>query len=210
MVGYGLSLVTAPAAEPLTIHETQRHCRIADSVTRWNTLLSSLIVSARQYAESATDRKLVTQTWDLFLDGFPCYGEPIYIPFGKCQSAVVTYTDTAGATQTWDSADYVLSTSREPAVIRPTIGESYPTPQNKPDAVKVRFVCGYGSPDSVPKELKSAMLLIVDHLFRNTSTEVVGTITSPLKIGADMIFQHYKLGDEFTNYGALSTYGVTA
>lgn len=200
-VGYGLSIVTPPTHEPIGIQEAREHVRLPASYTNYDGKLTGYIAAARQYAETATDRKLCTQTWDLFLDRFPRSDDPIYIPFGKCQSAVVTYTDTAGATQTWTSSDYVLSTSREPAVIRPTIGKTWPTPQNKPDAIKVRFVCGYGVSADVPREIKAAMLLLIGHFFAHAETEIVGSITSAMTIGADAIFQHYKLGDEFINYG---------
>lgn len=198
---YGLTLVTAPTVEPVTIDEAREHVRLPVDYNNYDNKLESYSVAARQYAEAMTDRKFCTQTWDLFLDRFPRGSGPIYLPFGKCQSAVVTYTDTAGVTQTWTSSDYVLSVSREPATIRPTIAKTYPTPQNKPDAVKVRFVCGYGGASDVPKELKAAMLLMIGHLFAHPETEVIGSTTSALSIGADAILQHYKLGDEFIHYG---------
>ena len=51
-------------------------------------------------------RALLTQTWDMYLDEFPCAGE-IIIPLSPLQSVTsVSYVDQHGATQTWASANY--------------------------------------------------------------------------------------------------------
>lgn len=62
-------LVTGPAVEPVSLAELKLHARIdgADE----DALLSSLIVSARQYVSEATRRALVTETWSLTIDGWP-------------------------------------------------------------------------------------------------------------------------------------------
>ena len=62
-------LVTAPAAEPLTLAEAKLHLRVDDTAD--DALIGALITAARQHAEHDTRRALVTQTWKLALDASP-------------------------------------------------------------------------------------------------------------------------------------------
>jgi len=66
---------TAPAAEPVTLAEAKMHLRVIDSSE--DSLISMLIASARQHAETITRRALVTQSWKLTLDQFPTPGANI-------------------------------------------------------------------------------------------------------------------------------------
>lgn len=67
-------LVTAPGSEPITLAEAKLHLRVETAMTDDDTLISALIVSARQAAETITRRALITQTWKLALDQFPAPG----------------------------------------------------------------------------------------------------------------------------------------
>lgn len=61
-------LLTPPASEPVTLAEAKAHLRL-DTVDD-DTYVNTLILVARQYVEQACWRGLVTQTWELVLDGF--------------------------------------------------------------------------------------------------------------------------------------------
>ncbi len=108
-----LAISTPPAEEPVTLAEAKSHLEI--TFTDHDTKITGWIVSARQWAEDFTHRKIVSQTWTLKLDRFPAVEREfnphamIRLPFGKC-SAVnsVQYTDTDGATQSLvASTDYL-------------------------------------------------------------------------------------------------------
>ncbi|HVW36055.1 MAG TPA: head-tail connector protein [Pirellulales bacterium] len=64
-----LTLVTPPAAEPVTLAEAKLHARI--NLTDDDDLVSALIVAARRYCEAFTRRQFVTATWNMVLDTFP-------------------------------------------------------------------------------------------------------------------------------------------
>ena len=56
-----LTILTAPALEPVTLSEARLHCRV-DS-TDENALLTALIVAAREHVENLTGRALITRTY---------------------------------------------------------------------------------------------------------------------------------------------------
>src|SRR3990172_9406936 len=108
-----LALVTAPATEPVTRTEAKVHLRIESAVTADDTLIDRLIIVARQLGEAHTGRAFITQTWDLKLDAFPA--GRIRLPKAPLSSiSSVTYLDTNGASQTWDSGDYLVDAPAGP------------------------------------------------------------------------------------------------
>lgn len=185
-----LSLVTAPAREPIDLASAKVHLRV--DTDDENTLIDGLIKSAREYVESATGRALLTQTWDLKLSGFPC--ECIDLPKPPVSAvSSVTYLDQAGVSQTWSSANYLTDLpagpKAAPARITPAYAVIWPPTYPVMNAVTVRFVCGYGSSgDRVPAALRQAMLLLIGHWYQAREAVVVGVgiggIAVPLTVDA--------------------------
>lgn len=128
--------------------------------------LNALIKTARHKAEELTERALITQTWDWFLDKFPSGN--LEVPKPPLDSVThVKYYDTSGDLQTWDSGDYDVDTDSAPGRISPAYGESYPTARLINNAVNVRFVAGYGDADDVPQPIKEGILELVAFLYAN-------------------------------------------
>lgn len=206
-MSYGLTLNSAPAIEPVTTAEARKQCNVSDGVDFHDQKLLALTTAARQYVERYTNRQLITATWTLVLDRFPMpdWGtglfNPIYIPLAPLQSiSSITYLDTTGATQTWDSSKYRVSADREPARIVPAYGQIYPTTRTTTDTVSIRFIAGYGSlATDVPQALRHAILLLVGHWFENR--EAVGGVGGPVEMALTSLLDSYRIGDEFTSYG---------
>lgn len=136
--------------------------------------LTALIKAARVAAEGYTRRALVTQTWDLKLDRFPCW--TINVPKPVLQSVVsITYVDTDGVTQTLDPSQYLVDTSSTPARITPVFGGIWPVTRWQNNAVTVRFVAGYGLAAAVPDGIKAWMIIRIKHLFDNPDAVVMGS-----------------------------------
>ncbi len=160
--GYAAALVTAPTAEPLQVSEVRRHLALDDPY--YDEYISSLVEVTRQKVEATTHRQLVTATYDLKLDRLPGGQDSLHLPYGKLQSVTsVTYTDTAGDTQTFSSGSYDVSTAKEPGTIRPSYAEVWPSARLEQEAATVRFVCGYGAASAVPQAINHAMLLLIGH-----------------------------------------------
>jgi uncharacterized phiE125 gp8 family phage protein len=159
-----LSLITAPAAEPITLAEAKLHLKINADVTAEDSLIAPLIVTARDYVEGFTHRALPLQTWDLLLDGFPGDGAPIRLPKAPAVSVTsVTYIAPDGTSTVWSSALYTTDLPAGPKArsgcIVPAYGEFYPLTRAVPRAVSVRFVAGYaGTPVPVATLTQAAGL----------------------------------------------------
>ena len=143
--------------------------------TTGDQLLNVLIKSARQYAEQLLGRYLITQTVDLYLDEFPTQA----INMRPLQSVTeITYVDTAGDTQTLSAADYIVDSTGSPARITPAYGVSWPSTRDQVNAVKVRFVAGYGSASTVPQCVRNWMLMRIKQLYDQRDMINVGNIVT--------------------------------
>jgi uncharacterized phiE125 gp8 family phage protein len=205
-MNYGISLFTAPATEPISLPEAKKQVEVSEFVDVHDEHLRRLITSARQLFEDRTNRQLITATWDLKLDRFPVWSgdsqnkltpEPIRIPRCPVQSVVITYSDSAGATQTLSTSVYKLIATREPAEVWLKFGQIWPIALFEPDVVNVRFVAGYGAlATTVPQKFKQAMLLMISDWFENRMGE--GEVSET----AERLIEACGYGDEFTQYGA--------
>lgn len=174
--------VTPPVQEPLAPEEVQLYRR-EDSATELP-LLTGLIRAAREMVEEHTRTALVTQTWELRVDRFPCGS--IRLPRPPVQSVEsVKYIDSAGAEVTLAPTEYVLDSSDFPGVVRLAYGRSWPTTRDEPAAVRIRFVAGYPvggtnlDPDpaaNVPQAIKAAMQLMIGTLYEHREGIITGTI----------------------------------
>lgn len=142
--------------------------------------LMSLVKAARSAAERITRRALITQTWDLYLDAFPCW--ELCIPKPTLQSIVeITYVDTDGMTQTLAADQCLVDTATEPARITPAFGLVWPVTRWQTNAVKVRFIAGYGAAAAVPDGIKLWMKVRIMHYFENggAMNQVRGAVEFP-------------------------------
>lgn len=154
-------VVTAVSTEPVALAEARLQCKIDSDDTTHDTLITSLITAAREFAEHYTGRALAPQTLEMALDDFPIDDEEA-IELAMPPVATITsvkYTDDAGAEQTMDSADYALSLYGEARRLSLTYGSLWPVTQDIPDAVRIRYVTGY---TTAPKAVKAAILLHVE------------------------------------------------
>lgn len=204
---YQLRLVTAPAAEPLTLAEARTQVRVETDATEHDDDLTALIIEARQYVEQGLGRQLITATWDLALDSFPSCESEIPIPLPPLQSITsLKYHDTDGVEQTWDAANYHVSTDGSECgriVLAP--GASWPAAQCRAEAVVIRFVAGYGATAAaVPAPIRRAIKLLVGHWFTFREEAIAGTIIASIPTGVERILTMYRPGDEFTCFDPAS------
>ena len=173
-------LITAPAKEPITLTDLETHLR-AD-LSNETATVAVMISSARDRAETITRRALITQTWELVLDLFPQSSGAIGLPFPPLQSVTsIKYIDPDGVEQTLNAADYIVDKDSEPARIVPAYGKTWPSTRYQINAVRVRFVCGYGdTATDVPMPIKQWMLLQIGSMYENREAINIGNTVNPI------------------------------
>lgn len=165
----GLSLVTAPTTEPVTLAEVKAHLKIDDANS--DGILAGYLMAARQYAEAYTRRVLAPATYDHTLDwGWPydSAGRRIVrLPLTPVSSvSSVTYIDTNGASQTLSASTYALygASDAEPvAYLAEKYDQTWPDVRVQRSAITVRFVAGW-TLSTIPEPLRAALLLHVELL----------------------------------------------
>jgi uncharacterized phiE125 gp8 family phage protein len=139
----GVSVVTAPALEPITYAQAKALLQLThDDLTTW---LTDRIVAARQKVERDTGRALITQTLDVVLSAFPDDGviEFPVMPIASVTS--ITVTNTAGVSAVFASSNYIADlTGPVPRVVLAD-GASWPTDVRRAAGIVVRCVAGYGA-----------------------------------------------------------------
>lgn len=186
----GLQLVTKPANDPVTLVETKAHLRVDFSDD--DDMILAFIQAATEYVDGPKGflgRALIQQTWDLYLDGFPC---PTFGRLGRRTASIeiplpplisvdgVFYLDGSDTEQEINQSSYRVDTSSEPGRIVLTTGASWPSVRQIESSVRVRFTAGYidasNSPpiDNVPRMIRAAILLHVGDLYANRETMVIG------------------------------------
>jgi uncharacterized phiE125 gp8 family phage protein len=168
-------VITAPSVEPVTLDEAKNHCRVDG--TEDDALIASLIVAARESAEHEIGRALCTQTRELILDSFP----PAFVLRGSPIQSVVSvrYLDSDSVEVELDPQDYQLDNASEPGYVVPAYGKAWPASFPVPNAVRVRYVCGYGVAADVPAAIKSWILLAVGTLHAQRETVSMGLSSLP-------------------------------
>lgn len=156
---YGLTVITGPTQEPVTLAEARAQCRV-DHVLE-DAKIAGYIVAARELVEGMTGRALAVQTFELTLDDFPRW--TIHLPRAPVTSITsIAYTDSAGSPQTVAAGDYLLDASQLIARITPAYGKAWPASRGDAGNVKVRFVAGEAQP---PESLRLAVRLKVESLY---------------------------------------------
>jgi uncharacterized phiE125 gp8 family phage protein len=164
-----LKLITAPTTYPVTLAEAKLHLRV-DSSTE-DAMISAMITSATDVAETIMCRSIMPQTWELTLDAFPDVLEITRAPAVSITS--LKYYDTAGVQQTLSNTLYLLDNVNDfaPAQVVPTYGTVWPETREQTNAVALRFVSGYADAASVPEAIKSWIKLQVSAMYENREAE---------------------------------------
>lgn len=178
---YGLRIVTPPTAEPVTLAEARAQMRV--DITTDDATLAGYIIAARQHVENMTGRALAVATFEMSLEDFPCEDE-ILLPRAPVSSIVsVTYTDTAGATQTMSAGDYALDTTTFVPQVVLGYGKTWPPTRGTDSNVRIQFVAGEVQP---PQPLRLAVLLLAatwnEHRETPPENPAVEALIAPYRI----------------------------
>ena len=183
-----IKLYTAPTAEPVDLDEAKNHLRV--DITDDDVLIESLILVARRVVEGIINHKLITQTWNVFMDAFPG-GLFIILPKSLTPLASVThikYTDEDDAQSTFSSASYVVDIYSDPGRIKLSSDANWPSDTlTELNGVEIQIVVGYGDDTDIPQEYKQAILLLVGHWYENREQVTVGEVPREIPMGVEAL-----------------------
>jgi uncharacterized phiE125 gp8 family phage protein len=168
-----IALVAPPAAEPVTLAEAKKHCRIDTDAD--DELVTRLIVEAREWAEAYTARAFVKQDRAMIRQHAPAGAFYVARP-PLIAVTSIKYLDAAGALQTLDPAGYVASTSLAAApMVAPAHGAAWPAVRAGVGAFQVYYQAGYGpAAADVPEGIRQGILERVAFNYQARGDAAVG------------------------------------
>lgn len=166
-----LTLVTPPAALPVTLGDAKLHCRVVGDDE--DQLIADMVDAAVSYLDGyggVLGRCLVTQTWRADLLSL---ADRISLPFPDAQITEMVYTDAAAGPVAWRWHESLAM----PALV-PLGGMGRPA--------SITFTAGYGGPPQVPAALRLAILRLVAFWYDNRAIggepEGFGDVISPFRV----------------------------
>ena len=161
----GWKVTTQPATEIFTLQEVKDYLKVDDSTE--DTLISTLLQSARQAAESYLNQALITQT---ITEKYDRLSNPtIYLSVSPVIAvSSFQYKDGVNTTQTYDASNYVVDTFIKPGRLALAYGSTWPTLYGNINDVTITYTAGYGTePSGVPAQIRQAILLMVTDAYDN-------------------------------------------
>lgn len=160
---------SGPAVEPVSASEAKTWLKVTASAD--DTLITNLIVAARQAVENYCNIKLISQTVVEYFSEFPDNRGELLLRFPLVSSVTsVAYVDTAGANQTFSS--YNADLSGIPARLWPNVSTEWPETKEQLKAVTITYVCGYANAAAVPDAIKTAIYLMLGRWYENREDSV--------------------------------------
>lgn len=206
-------LITAPAAEPVTLAEVKEHARVDGTVD--DTYLTLLITAAREMIERDTGSCLITQTWRLALDDWPGGSDlwwdgvregPVdmlrnapWVELRKAPIAGITSVvtlDEADTPTTWAAANYYLG--KQPngyGRLTRKSGATWPSVTLRDaGAIQITFTAGYGAAGSaVPMALRHAVKSLAGHWYEHREPAGACAAATVMPMGLGSILASYRV-----------------
>lgn len=174
-----LTRTAAPAAL-LSLAEAKAHLAVEHDDD--DALIAEYVATATDYLDGyggVLGRALVSQTWRLWLAGFPCGAIALPLP-PLISVSEILYVDPDGAEQTLTAVDDYVVIEGPLARIEPAYGLGWPSTRRQARAVRITFVAGHGAPEAVPGKARQLVRVMLADLYKNRESGVEGTISSEL------------------------------
>lgn len=158
-------VTTAPAKEVWTLSEVKNYLKVDTSAD--DTLITTLLQSAREVAERYLNQALITQTITEKLDRLN--SPVIYLSVSPVISvSSFQYADSQNTTQTYNAANYIVDTFEKPARLSVAYGKTWPTLYGNINDVTITYTAGYNTePSGVPMQIRQAILMMIADSYDN-------------------------------------------
>lgn len=209
----GLTLVTGPTVEPVSVRDMRTHLRLDDADTSEDSYIFQLIAEARETVERQINVALVSQSWKLTVDHWPGKREPwwdgvrdgsinmlhtgyawLVLPVFPLLSVdgVNVYNEAGTATAVTVSSVFDIDKAQEPGRMALKSGQTWPVALRPTNAIEVTFTAGYGTAASdVPASFKTAIRQLVAYIYTHRGD--CDTASAMSASGAESIVGRYKV-----------------
>lgn len=187
---------TPPLAPLVTTADAKAALRISHDDE--NALIASLVATAEAHLdgwEGLLRRALVTQAWRVAVLDADHFGR-LFAPLSPVQSleAIQYYPPDSETLTTATLANYRLIKAPDWAYAEPRLSFSWPSTDDRPDALQAVFRIGYGdTPAAVPQTIVHAAKLLIGHLYENRE-ETTALKLAQLPLGVQALIYPHKMG----------------
>lgn len=187
-------LISRVSSSVLSLEEAKSHLRILG--TAQDTLVSTCLNAAVQWAETRTERVLSQTTYQLRIE--PMDGT-LVLPFPDFKEITKIETISGGTKAEVYNAEGPVGTLSDYVEVDdfPNPAELTFTTANLDEDVDYLLLTLTFQMTVIPEDLKAAIKLLLGHLFQNSSEVVTGTIASQMPLGAETILSMHT----FKRYG---------
>lgn len=203
-----LTLLTPPAAEPLTLAEAKSWLRV--EIADDDALISGLISAARALAEKETGRSFLTQQWRLTaadwgdrrawsLADWQSSPRSITLPRAPLQSVEsIRYRPSASADLVTLSTSIYRVIPGDPGKVVPISG-AFPPVDGSDGSIEVEFTAGFadaiaGVEPGTAEPIRLAIRYALGTWYENRESTIVGTTATELPNGSKLILSALKTG----------------
>jgi uncharacterized phiE125 gp8 family phage protein len=185
------TLLTAPAAEPITLADAKAYLRVATDVD--DDIIGGLIGAARSHVEAQSRRALITQTWRLVRDAWPPDGRLKVVPVPLRTVAAARVYEADGSTLAIDTQAFVADKAAAPAILS-FMPWTLPAPGQPAAGIEIDVEVGYGaSGAAVPEPLRLAIRILVAHWYENRGLIALGHEVAVLPETAAALIAPYRV-----------------
>lgn len=189
--------------EPLTIAECRQHIEAqpygdSELDPLDDAQIGGMLAAAREHCENFLGLSLSTRVLEIALDEFPKRRRhphqhrdlAIELPMGPVRQ-ILSVSWGGESDDEMNDDTFTLDDYSRPARVVP-VAAAWPTVARATNAVKVRYLAGYGvdsdGGEALPKAIRAAILLVVGHLFANREDAADVALTS-LPINAEALMR---------------------
>lgn len=163
--------------------------------------VASIVAAARSKVEADTGRALLSQTFVLVSDSWPCgYGsdaDKIYLERTPLQgvSHIKYYPEDGSAQATLSTSVYRSETRAKPGFVILRADQEWPALADRHDAVEITFTAGFATPSEIDQQIIAAVKMLAKHWYDNGKEPVkVGTIVTNVPLTYDALIDNIRVG----------------
>lgn len=171
---------------PITIEDAKKHFRGHLDLEDDDDQVLAWIKAARRKVENDTGLTLLTSRWQITLNAYPAWDQPLHLPLWPIQSVDdFYYYDTDGVqTSVGSPLPYLIDYGR-PAQLALDGTDTWPTSLRTFQPGVIEVTAGWSDPAFIPDDLKQAIRYLVGQmaLYRETDVSGPGVTVGQVSIG---------------------------